>query len=114
MNKFEKTSFDKPLSETIPPDFKSSVLFGPNLEIKSIDVDDLKKIRIGYITRIELVSMFGYTVLNAQNPSALKWIAMIRYGVFGYPVDVVVNDYIPENVRTILHKALVRSLIYEK
>ena len=111
---FEKREFSTPLKEQLPSDFKSSVLFGPNLKIKSICIDDLKKIGIGYITRIELVSESGYTILNAQNPLPLDWIAIIQYGIFGYPVDVVVNDCIPENIRTILHKALVRSLIYEK
>lgn len=111
---FEKREFSVPLKEQLPPDFQPSVVKGLNARVINVHIDSFRSIHLGFIDRMEIKSNIGYTVLNATNPLSLDWIAAIEYGVFGYPVKIEMNESIPEDIRTIIHKLLTDKLVYEK
>nr|DAT35102.1 MAG TPA: hypothetical protein [Caudoviricetes sp.] len=111
---FEKREFSKPLKEQLPPDFRPSVVKGLNAKVTYVHIDNFRSINLGFVNRVEIESNVGHTVLNATNPLAFSWVASVEYGIFGYPIRIEMNESIPEEIRTVLHRLLTDKLINEQ
>lgn len=104
-----KTEFSTPLREQAPPDFKKAALFGEQPVLgRTLMVRDQDAVNV--IKWVEVFTSRGRCVLNGTNPLSWEWIAQVHYGLFNYPIRVVMYPHIPEDAAEVVRKLLEAEL----
>lgn len=97
-------------SEQAPPDFKKAALFGEKPVLgRTLMVRDQDAVNV--IKWVEVFTSRGRCVLNGTNPLSWEWIAQVHYGLFNYPVRVVMYPHIPKDASEVVRRLLEKEFL---